>query len=83
MVLQPANTLRDLPGRDKTGLVCIVSVHGTSWYMGLFKRAFSCDFTIVLLIELGTVPIFGLSADLLSYEDRGLNNRLAEEQQIH
>jgi len=82
MVLQLCDTLRDLPGRDTTGLVCFVSVHGTSWCMGLFKRAFSCGLTIVLIIELGTKPIFDLPAGLISYEDRSLNNRLAEEQQI-
>jgi hypothetical protein len=50
--------------------------------MGLFKRAFSCGHTIVLIIELGTKPVFDLPAALISYEDRGLNNRLAEEQLI-
>jgi hypothetical protein len=32
--------------------------------MGLFKRSFSCGLAIVLIIELGTKPVFDLPADL-------------------
>ena len=33
--------------------------------MGLFKRAFSCGLTIVLIIDLYSKPAFGLPADLI------------------